>query len=67
LPYITRLDLFSYYRSVAIVKYLEGQEIESQKYLGKAEKEIKNPNQSLGFLQLEREWFEELKARMISA
>ncbi|PEB83524.1 M50 family metallopeptidase [Bacillus nitratireducens] len=62
---ITRLDLHGYYRAQGIIKYLE-QDIETfHIYMKKADKELKTAEKSeLGYLQLEREWFERLKERV---
>ncbi|MBE7147094.1 M50 family metallopeptidase [Bacillus mycoides] len=62
---ITRLDLHGYYRAQGIIKYLE-QDIEAFRiYMKKADKELKTAEKSeLGYLQLEREWFERLKERV---
>ncbi|PFK05698.1 hypothetical protein CN957_28005 [Bacillus cereus] len=62
---ITRLDLHGYYRAQGIIKYLE-QDIEAfHIYMKKADKELKTAEKSeLGYLQLEREWFERLKERV---
>jgi hypothetical protein len=62
---ITKLDLHGYYRAQGIIKYLE-QDIEAfHIYMKKADKELKTAEKSeLGYLQLEREWFERLKERV---
>ncbi|MFB5251543.1 M50 family metallopeptidase [Bacillus mycoides] len=62
---ITRLDLHGYYRAQGIIKYLE-QDIEAfHIYMKKADKELKNAEKSeMGYLQLERVWFEQLKKRV---
>ncbi|PEP52304.1 hypothetical protein CN557_14325 [Bacillus wiedmannii] len=62
---ITKIDLHGYYRAQAIVKYLEGDMEASQTYMRKADKELKSAEKSeIGYLQLEREWFEQLKERV---
>ncbi|WP_141530700.1 M50 family metallopeptidase [Bacillus cereus] len=59
---ITKLDLHGYYRTQGIVKYLEDDLEASRTYMKKADKELKSAEKSeLGYLQLEREWFELLK------
>ncbi|PFM62388.1 hypothetical protein COJ52_02435 [Bacillus cereus] len=62
---ITKLDLHGYYRAQGIIKYLE-QDIEAfHIYMKEADKELKTAEKSeLGYLQLEREWFERLKERV---
>ncbi|GAB6434079.1 M50 family metallopeptidase [Bacillus luti] len=62
---ITKMDLHGYYRTQGIVKYLEGDMEASRTYMKKADKELKNAEKSeMGYLQLEREWFEQLKERV---
>ncbi|EJS16146.1 hypothetical protein IKS_00752 [Bacillus cereus VDM062] len=62
---ITRLDLHGYYRTQGIVKYLEGDLEASRTYMKKADKELKSAEKSeIGYLQLEREWFEQLQERV---
>ncbi len=62
---ITKMDLNGYYRTQGIIKYLEGDMEASRMYMKKADKELKNAEKSeLGYLQLEREWFERLKERV---
>ncbi|PGD09052.1 hypothetical protein COM34_11015 [Bacillus wiedmannii] len=62
---ITKVDLHGYYRTQGIVKYLEGDMEASQTYMRKADKELKSAEKSeIGYLQLEREWFEQLKERV---
>ncbi|WP_433773548.1 M50 family metallopeptidase [Bacillus wiedmannii] len=62
---ITKMDLNGYYRTQGIVKYLEGDIEASRIYMKKADKELKSAEKSeLGYLQLEREWFERLKERV---
>ncbi|HGP3673670.1 TPA: M50 family metallopeptidase [Bacillus pacificus] len=62
---ITKIDLHGYYRTQAIVKYLEGDMEASRTYMKKADKELKSAEKSeMGYLQLEREWFEQLKKRV---
>ncbi|EJS74396.1 hypothetical protein CON38_06835 [Bacillus cereus] len=59
---ITKLDLHGYYRTQGIVTYLEGDLEASRTYMKKADKELKSAEKNeLGYLQLEREWFELLK------
>ncbi|HDR7661654.1 site-2 protease family protein [Bacillus wiedmannii] len=62
---ITKVDLHGYYRTQGIVKYLEGDMEASHTYVRKADKELKSAEKSeIGYLQLEREWFEQLKERV---
>ncbi|MGY2610635.1 site-2 protease family protein [Bacillus pretiosus] len=62
---ITKVDLHGYYRTQGIVKYLEGYIEASNVYMRKADKELKSAeNSEIGYLQLEREWFEQLKERV---
>ncbi|PHD62493.1 site-2 protease family protein [Bacillus wiedmannii] len=62
---ITKVDLHGYYRTQGIVKYLEGDIEASNVYMRKADKELKSAeNSEIGYLQLEREWFEQLKERV---
>ncbi|MGE6540469.1 M50 family metallopeptidase [Bacillus luti] len=62
---ITKMDLHGYYRTQGIVKYLEGDMEASCIYMRKADKELKSAEKSeMGYLQLEREWFEQLKERV---
>ncbi|EJQ52087.1 hypothetical protein BWGOE3_50290 [Bacillus mycoides] len=62
---ITKMDLNGYYRTQGIVKYLEGDLEASRTYMRKADKELKSAEKSeIGYLQLEREWFEQLKERV---
>ncbi|MED0946963.1 hypothetical protein COC58_13110 [Bacillus cereus] len=62
---ITKMDLNGYYRTQGIIKYLEGDMEASRMYMKKADKELKSAEQNeLGYLQLEREWFEQLKERV---
>ncbi|PEJ78367.1 hypothetical protein [Bacillus wiedmannii] len=62
---ITKVDLHGYYRTQGIVKYLEGDMEASHTYMRKADKELKSAEKSeIGYLQLEREWFEQLKERV---
>lgn len=62
---ITRMDLYGYYRMQGILKYLENDADAFHVYMKKAEKELKNAEKSgMGFWQLEREWFEQLKERI---
>ena len=62
---ITKMDLHGYYRTQGIVKYLEGDMEASRTYMKKADKELKSAEKSeMGYLQLEREWFEQLKERV---
>ncbi|HDR8184981.1 TPA: hypothetical protein QC116_004439 [Bacillus thuringiensis] len=59
---ITKIDLNGYYRTQGIIKYLEGDIEASNVYMRKADKELKSAeNSEIGYLQLEREWFERLK------
>ena len=56
------MDLNGYYRTQGIVKYLEGDLEASRTYMRKADKELKSAEKSeIGYLQLEREWFEQLR------
>ncbi|HDR3651428.1 TPA: hypothetical protein ACQ444_001736 [Bacillus cereus] len=62
---ITKIDLHGYYRTQGIIKYLEGDMEASRTYMRKADKELKGAEKSeMGYLQLEREWFEQLKKRV---
>ncbi|AIE81526.1 cytolysin immunity CylI domain protein [Bacillus cereus] len=62
---ITKMDLNGYYRTQGIIKYLEGDMEASRTYMKKADKELKSGEKSeMGYLQLEREWFEQLKERV---
>ncbi|HDR4561136.1 M50 family metallopeptidase [Bacillus cereus] len=62
---ITKMDLHGYYRTQGIVKYLEGDMEASRIYMKKTDKELKSAEKSdMGYLQLEREWFEQLKKRV---
>ncbi|WP_237981333.1 site-2 protease family protein [Bacillus thuringiensis] len=62
---ITKIDLHGYYRTQGIVKYLEGDREASRTYMRKADKELKSAEKSeIGYLQLEREWLEQLKVRV---
>ncbi len=62
---ITKMDLNGYYRTQGIIKYLEGDMEASNVYMRKADKELKSAeNSEIGYLQLEREWFEQLKERV---
>ena len=62
---ITKMDLNGYYRTQGIIKYLEGDMEASRTYMKKADKELKSVEKSeMGYLQLEREWFEQLKERV---
>lgn len=62
---ITKIDLHGYYRTQAIVKYAENDLEASRTYMKKADEELKNAeNSEMGYLQLEREWFEQLKKRV---
>ncbi|MEG7845714.1 site-2 protease family protein [Bacillus mobilis] len=62
---ITKIDLHGYYRAQGIVKYVENDLKASRMYMKKADKELKNAEKNeLGYLQLEREWFEQLKERV---
>ncbi|MCP9280048.1 site-2 protease family protein [Bacillus wiedmannii] len=62
---IIKVDLHGYYRTQGIVKYLEGDMEASNVYMRKADKELKSAeNSEIGYLQLEREWFEQLKERV---
>ncbi|MES5952383.1 M50 family metallopeptidase [Bacillus fungorum] len=62
---ITKMDLNGYYRTQGIIKYLEGNMEASRTYMKKADKELQNAEKNeMGYLQLEREWFEQLKERV---
>ncbi|HDR3888405.1 TPA: M50 family metallopeptidase [Bacillus cereus] len=62
---ITKVDLHGYYRTHGIVKYLEGDLEDARTYMKKADKELKSAEKSeIGYLQLEREWFEQLQERV---
>lgn len=59
------MDLNGYYRTQGIIKYLENDLEASHTYMKKADKELKSAEKSeMGYLQLEREWFEQLKVRV---
>lgn len=59
------MDLNGYYRTQGIIKYLEGNMEASRIYMKKADKELKSAEKSeMGYLQLEREWLEQLKERV---
>ncbi|MCE5173037.1 M50 family metallopeptidase [Paenibacillus profundus] len=60
---VSLLDLYSYYRSLAIVKYTEHRTADMRKALHKAEKQLKQETAS-GYMELEREWFDRLKRRL---
>lgn len=62
---VTKIDLHGYYRTQAIVTYVENDLEASHIYMKKADKELQNAEKNeLGYLQLEREWFEQLKERV---
>jgi len=62
---VTKIDLHGYYRTQAIVTYVENDLEASRMYMKKADKELQNAEKNeLGYLQLEREWFEQLKERV---
>ncbi|MGE7882935.1 M50 family metallopeptidase [Bacillus sp. NPDC094077] len=62
---IIKMDLHGYYRTQGILKYLENDVETCRVYMKKADKELKNSEKSgMGFFQLEREWFEQLKERV---
>lgn len=62
---ITKMDLYGYYRTQAILKYLENNVEACCIYMKEADKELKNSEKSeMGFWRLEREWFEQLKERV---
>ncbi|HDR7795174.1 TPA: hypothetical protein QCY19_003843 [Bacillus luti] len=62
---VTKMDLHGYYRTKGIVKYLEDDVEASHIYMKKADQELKSTEKSeMGYLQLEREWFEQLKKRV---
>lgn len=62
---ITKIDLNGYYRTQGIIKYLEGDMEASRFYMKKADKELESAEKSgMGYLQVEREWFEQLQARI---
>ncbi|PEU86057.1 hypothetical protein CN386_01045 [Bacillus cereus] len=62
---ITKVDLHGYYRAQAIVTCAENDLEASRRYMKKADKELQNAEKNeLGYLQLEREWFEQLKERV---
>ena len=59
------MDLNGYYRTQGIIKYLENDLEASHTYMKKADKGLKSAEKSeMGYLQLEREWFEQLKVRV---
>ncbi|PGM15873.1 hypothetical protein CN938_09620 [Bacillus thuringiensis] len=62
---ITKMDLSGYYRTQGIIKYVEGNMEASRTYMKKADQELKSAEKSeMGYLQLEREWFKQLKERV---
>lgn len=62
---ITKLDLHGYYRTQGIIKYVENDLEACHTYMKKAGKELESAEKSeMGYLQLEREWFEQLKERV---
>lgn len=62
---ITKMDLSGYYRTQGIIKYVEGNMEASRTYMKKADQELKSAEKSeMGYLQLEREWFRQLKERV---
>ncbi|MES9698824.1 MULTISPECIES: M50 family metallopeptidase [Bacillus] len=62
---ITKMDLHGYYRTQGIIKYLEQDMEVCHIYMKKADKELKTAEKSeMGYLQLDREWFEQLKERV---
>jgi len=62
---ITKMDLNGYYRTQGIIKYLEDDMEASRTYMKKADKELESAEKSgMGYLQVEREWFEQLQARV---
>ncbi|MBT2578148.1 hypothetical protein J7E43_12120 [Bacillus sp. ISL-8] len=62
---ITKMDLNGYYRTQGIIKYLEDDMEASRIYMKKADKELESAEKSgMGYLQVEREWFEQLQARV---
>ncbi|MDZ5606760.1 M50 family metallopeptidase [Bacillus pseudomycoides] len=62
---ITRLDPHGYYRTQAILKYLEKDAESFHTYMKKAESELKNAEKiGGGYLQLEREWFQLLQKKL---
>ena len=59
------MDLNGYYRTQGIIKYLENDLEASHTYMKKADKELESAEKSeMGYLQVEREWFEQLKERV---
>ncbi|MGG3520895.1 M50 family metallopeptidase [Bacillus pseudomycoides] len=63
---ITKLDPHGYYRTHAILKYLEKDAESFHTYMKKAESELKNAEKSgVGYLQLEREWFQLLQKKLV--
>lgn len=63
---ITKLDPHGYYRTHAILKYLEKDAESFHAYMKKAESELKNAEKSgAGYLQLEREWFQLLQQKPV--
>lgn len=59
------MDLNGYYRTQGIIKYLEDDMEASRCYMKKADKELESAEKSgMGYLQVEREWFEQLQARV---
>ena len=56
------MDLSGYYRTQGIIRYVEGNMEASRTYMKKADQELKSAEKSeMGYLQVEREWFEQLK------
>ena len=60
-----KMDLSGYYRTQGIIRYVEGNMEASRTYMKKADQELKSAEKSeMGYLQVEREWFEQLKERV---
>ena len=58
------MDLSGYYRTQGIIRYVEGN-MEASVLMKKADQELKSAEKSeMGYLQVEREWFEQLKERV---
>lgn len=56
------MDLSGYYRTQGIIRYVEGNMEASRTYMKKADQELKSAEKSeMGYLQVEREWFEQIE------
>lgn len=64
---VSKFDLYSYYRSLAIIKYLEEKHEIVLKYVQKAEKELATAEKgTLGFWSVERQLFEDIKVIILN-